>query len=120
MLQDVSLDGRPGQVVALVGPSGAGKTTLVNLIPRFYDPTAGRIMIDGSRHPQVTLRSLREQIGIVPQETLLFSGSVRDNIRYGKLDATEEEMKRPRSPQTRTTSCWNCRRATIPWSASAE
>ena len=76
-----------------MGPSGAGKTTLVNLIPRFYDPTAGSVKIDGYDIRQVKMRSLREQIGIVPQETALFSGTVRDNIVYGKLDATQTEIE---------------------------
>ncbi len=80
-------------MVALVGPSGAGKTTLVNLIPRFYDPTTGRVLIDGHDIRGVQMRSLREQIGIVPQETALFSGTVRDNIVYGKLDATQAEIE---------------------------
>lgn len=93
VLHDINLVAQPGQVVALVGPSGAGKTTLVNLIPRFYDPNCGRITIDGYDIRQVKLRSLREQIGIVPQETALFSGSVRENISYGKLDATQEEIE---------------------------
>ncbi len=93
VLRDIDLVASPGQVVALVGPSGAGKTTLANLIPRFYDPTAGHITIDGHDVRHVQVRSLREQIGIVPQETALFSGSVRDNIRYGKLDATQEEIE---------------------------
>jgi ATP-binding cassette, subfamily B, bacterial MsbA len=93
VLRDINLRAAPGQVVALVGPSGAGKTTLVNLIPRFYDPTAGRILVDGHDIRDVGLRSLREQIGIVPQETALFSGSVRDNIAYGKLDATADEIE---------------------------
>jgi subfamily B ATP-binding cassette protein MsbA len=93
VLQEIELVARPGQVVALVGPSGAGKTTLVNLIPRFYDPTAGRILIDGHDIREVQIRSLREQIGIVPQETSLFSGSIGENIRYGKLDATQAEIE---------------------------
>ena len=93
VLQEINLVASPGQVVALVGSSGAGKTTLANLIPRFYDPTAGRVTIDGRDIRHVQMRSLREQIGIVPQETALFSGSVRDNIRYGKLDATQEEIE---------------------------
>jgi subfamily B ATP-binding cassette protein MsbA len=93
VLKEVNLAAKPGQVVALVGPSGAGKTTLVNLIPRFYDPTAGRITVDGYDVRHLQMRSLREQIGIVPQETALFSGNVRDNIAYGKLDASQEEIE---------------------------
>ncbi len=92
VLQDVTLDIRPGEIVAVVGPSGAGKTTLVNLIPRFYDPTEGSIAIDGFDLRDLKLASLREQIGIVPQETLLFSGSIKENLLYGKLDATESEL----------------------------
>lgn len=93
VLYNVSLDVKPGQVTALVGPSGAGKTTLVNLIPRFYDISAGRIMIDGHDIRQVTNLSLRQQIGIVPQETALFSDTIRENIRYGKLEATQQEIE---------------------------
>ncbi|GAH66476.1 unnamed protein product, partial [marine sediment metagenome] len=78
--------------MALVGPSGVGKTTLVSLIPRFYDPTAGRVTIDGQDIRMVRLTSLRKQIGIVPQETILFSGSIRDNISYGKMEATDKEI----------------------------
>jgi subfamily B ATP-binding cassette protein MsbA len=93
VLRQVTLEARPGEVVALVGPSGVGKTTLVNLIPRFYDPSSGCITIDGRDVRDVTLRSLRDQIGIVPQETLLFSDSIANNIRYGKLDATAAEIE---------------------------
>jgi subfamily B ATP-binding cassette protein MsbA len=93
VLHDISLRVKPGQVVALVGPSGAGKTSLVNLIPRFYDVTAGRITIDGHDIRQVTKLSLRRQIGIVPQETALFSDTIRENIRYGNLDATQAEIE---------------------------
>ena len=92
VLKDVSLEIRPGEVLALVGPSGAGKTTLVNLVARFYDPTAGQIRVDGHDIRSVQLKSLREQVGIVPQETLLFGGSVRENILYGRLEAGEEEL----------------------------
>ena len=91
-LIDISLEAKSGQVVAIVGPSGAGKTTIVNLIPRFYDPTDGYITIDGVDIRQVTLQSLRQKIGIVPQETMLFNDTIYENIRYGKLDATRDEI----------------------------
>ena len=89
-LQDISLRVSPGEVLALVGSSGAGKTTLVNLIPRFHDPTAGAILIDGVDLREIRLAALRRQIGIVSQETLLFDDSVRNNIAYGKDAVTEE------------------------------
>jgi subfamily B ATP-binding cassette protein MsbA len=92
ILSDISLEILPGEVLALVGPSGAGKTTLVNLIARFYDPTQGAVLVDGHDLRSVQLQSLRKQIGIVPQETLLFGGSVRENILYGRLEAEEAEM----------------------------
>ncbi len=92
-LTGVSLEAKPGQMVAFVGPSGAGKSTITNLIPRFYDVTDGGIEIDGHDVRDVTLASLRSQIGIVPQETVLFSCSVRENIRYGRLEATDEEVE---------------------------
>ncbi len=91
-LSHVSLAASPGQMVAFVGPSGAGKSTIANLIPRFYDVSSGAIRIDGYDVRAVTMESLRRQIGIVPQETMLFSTTVRENIRYGRLDATEEEI----------------------------
>jgi len=92
VLRDVSFEMRPGEVVALVGPSGAGKTSIANLIPRFYDPVRGRITIDGHDIRKVKLASLRKQIAVVLQETFLFNGTVRENITYGKPDASEEEM----------------------------
>ncbi|MCA9897547.1 MAG: ABC transporter ATP-binding protein [Anaerolineales bacterium] len=93
ILKQVSFTAEPGQVVALVGPSGAGKSTLVNLIPRFYDVGNGRILIDGQDVRDVTVNSLRQQIGIVPQETILFSDTVLENIRYGNLEATQAEIE---------------------------
>ncbi|HUT74608.1 MAG TPA: ABC transporter ATP-binding protein [Armatimonadota bacterium] len=92
VLNGINLEVTPGEVVALVGPSGVGKSTLVNLLPRFYDPSSGRVEIDGWDLRRVTVQSLRAQVGIVPQETILFSGSVYDNVRYGKLEATPEEV----------------------------
>lgn len=93
VLRNVNLSIRPGEKLALVGPSGGGKTTLCNLIPRFYDVTDGQIYIDGQDIRQVTLKSLREAIGIVQQDVFLFSGSVADNIAYGRPGATREEIE---------------------------
>ncbi len=92
-LSHVSLAAKPGQMIAFVGPSGAGKSTIANLIPRFYDVDSGAIFVDGHDIRDLTLESLRAQIGIVPQETMLFSTTVRENIRYGRLDATDEEIE---------------------------
>jgi ATP-binding cassette, subfamily B, bacterial MsbA len=93
VLRGVSFTARPGQIIALVGPSGAGKSTLINLIPRFYDPAGGAITIDGCDIRNVELKSLRRQIGLVPQETILFSDTVEANIRYGRLAATLAEVE---------------------------
>lgn len=93
VIKDLSFKVNRGQIVAIVGPSGAGKSTIASLLPRFYDVTNGSIVIDGEDIRNVTLNSLREQVGIVPQETLLFNGSVYDNILYGRLDATKEEVE---------------------------
>lgn len=92
VLKDISFEVKPGEVVALVGLSGAGKSTVVDLIPRFYDVTGGRITMDGYDVRDVQQESLRRQIGIVPQETWLFAGTLRDNIAYGRRDATDEEI----------------------------
>lgn len=92
VLKHITLDIAPGEVIALVGPSGAGKSTLFNLIPRFYDPSAGAVCVDGVNVRSVTMHSLRAQIGIVPQETLLFSGNIHDNIAYGRLEASETDI----------------------------
>ena len=93
VLRDVTLEAKSGETVALLGATGSGKTTIINLLPRFYDPTQGRITIDGHDLRDVTLDSLRSQIGIVLQETTLFSGTIRDNIAFGKTDATDEEVQ---------------------------
>ena len=92
VLNDVSLSAKPGQMIALVGPTGAGKSTLVNLLPAFYEPTAGRITIDGQDTSGISLESLRQHISVVSQEAFLFNGTVRENILYGRLDATEAEL----------------------------
>ncbi len=92
VLQDVSLKIEAGEILALVGPSGAGKSTILNLIPRFYDPTSGTVQVDGQDVRGVTQASLREYIGVVPQETILFGGTIRENILYGRLEASEEEL----------------------------
>jgi subfamily B ATP-binding cassette protein MsbA len=92
VLHDVSLDVQPGEILALVGPSGAGKSTIFNLIPRFYDPASGAVRLDGHDLRAITQDSLREQLAIVPQDTMLFGGTIRENILYGRLDASEEEM----------------------------
>jgi ATP-binding cassette subfamily B protein len=91
-LTDISFDIQAGQVVALVGPTGAGKTTLMSLLPRFYDAAGGRILLDGTDIRDITLDSLRANISLVPQDPALFSGTIKDNIRYGRLDATDEEI----------------------------
>ncbi len=92
VLKDIDFEARPGQAIALFGPTGSGKSTIVNLIPRFYDPTSGRITLDGHDLRTVTLNSLRSQIGTVLQETTLFAGSVRDNIAFGRPGASEAEI----------------------------
>ncbi len=92
VLRDISLTAEPGQTVALVGPTGVGKTTLVSLLSRFYDVDQGKILIDGHDLRQVKRESLRRQMGIVLQDTFLFSGTVMENIRYGRLEAEDEEV----------------------------
>jgi subfamily B ATP-binding cassette protein MsbA len=93
VLKGVNVEAKPGEVIALVGPSGAGKSTLVTLLPRFYDVTSGEITVDGHDIRSVRLADLRNAIGMVPQETTLFGGTIRENIAYGKLDASDEEIE---------------------------
>nr|MCR4777204.1 ATP-binding cassette domain-containing protein [Lachnospiraceae bacterium] len=93
ILHNVSFKVEPGQSVALVGPTGSGKSTIVNLISRFYNVNSGTVLIDGVDISKVTLHSLRSQMGIMLQDSFIFSGTIKDNILYGKLDATDEEIK---------------------------
>jgi len=92
VLHDINLTVSPGEVIALVGPSGAGKTTMVNLVARFYDPLSGRVLIDGYDLRELKLDELRKHMGIVPQETMLFRGTIAENIAYGRIGATREEI----------------------------
>lgn len=92
VIRDVTFSTQPGETVALVGRSGAGKSTLVNLLLRFYEPQSGRVLLDGYGVDELSLATVRDSIGVVDQETFLFSGSIRDNVRFGKLDATDEEI----------------------------
>ncbi len=93
ILKDVSFTAKPGETIALVGPTGAGKTTIVNLISRFYEAGEGQVLVGGQDVAEVTLESLRSQLGIMTQDNFLFSGTIRDNIRYGRLDATDKEVE---------------------------
>jgi ABC-type multidrug transport system fused ATPase/permease subunit len=92
VLQDIVVEAKPGQIVALVGHTGSGKTTMINLLPRFYDPNGGRILIDGHDIRDVTVKSLRRNLAVVLQETFLFSGTIKDNIAYGRLGASDEDI----------------------------
>ena len=92
VLRDVTLEARPGETIALLGSTGSGKTTIINLLPRFYDVTEGRVLIDEHDVRDVTLNSLRSNIGIVLQETTLFSGTIRDNIAFGRPDASLDDV----------------------------
>ncbi len=93
ILSEVSFSAKPGELIAVVGLTGAGKTTLVSLIPRFFEPTSGRVLVDGHDVADYALRSLRERIALVPQDTVLFEGTIAENIRYGRLEATDQEVE---------------------------
>ena len=113
VLHDITLYAEPGQKVAFVGATGAGKTTITNLINRFYDLADGKIRYDGININKIKKADLRRSLGIVLQDTNLFTGTIRDNIRYGRLDATDEESRQRRSLPMRTTSSADCRTAMI-------
>ena len=92
VLHGINLEALPKETVALVGPTGAGKSSIINLLCRFYDVQSGRVLVDGIDVRDVTIESLRKQLGIVLQDTFIFSGTIRENIRYGRIDATDEEV----------------------------
>src|SRR5699024_9905500 len=94
VIRDVSFTAKPGETVAFIGSTGSGKSTLIQLIPRFYDVSAGRVLVDDVDVRDYSLAALREKIGYIPQKALLFSGTIAENLRYGKEDATLEEMQR--------------------------
>ena len=93
MLNDVSLEAKPGQVIALLGATGSGKSSIINLMPRFYDPDKGRVTVDGTDLRDVTIHSLRSQIGMVLQDTTLFAATIEENIAFGRPDATHDEVE---------------------------
>ena len=115
LIEDLSLVATPGQTVAIVGPTGAGKTTLVNLVMRFYDVDSGRITIDGVDISTMRRADLRGRTGMVLQDTWLFEGTIRDNIAYGRPDATEEEILESPARRSSTASCTTCPTATTRW-----
>ena len=109
VLEGISFTARPGEVTAVIGSTGSGKSTLVNLIPRFFDATGGQVLVDGVDVRQMSQRQLRERIGFVPQKALLFRGTIRENIAYGKPDATEEEPPRPWNSSGKSPAAWTPR-----------
>ena len=121
LIENLSFDAEPGQTVAIVGPTGAGKTTLVNLIMRFYELNGGRILLDGVDIATLSRAELRSKIGMVLQDTWLFGGTIRDNIAYGNPGATEDADPGPppRRPSS-TASCTPCPTATTPWSSDED
>ncbi len=114
VLEGINLVAEPGQTIAILGATGAGKSSLIDLIPRFYDASSGRVLIDGMDVRQIKNDSLLAHIGVVPQETVLFSGTVRDNIRYGRPEASDEEVIQLQKLPRRMISSWKCRRGMTP------
>ena len=112
LIEDLNLVADEGHTIAIVGPTGAGKTTLVNLLMRFYEIDGGRITVDGVDVKEMTRDDLRRTFGMVLQDAWLFQGTIRENIAYGRLDATEEEIIGPPRLPTSTTSCGRCPGAT--------
>ncbi len=112
VLHEIELEIASGRTVALIGHTGSGKTTLAALVPRFYDATEGRVLVDGVDVRDVTRRSLRREIGVISQDPFLFSATVRENIAFGVLDATDEQVLRAARLRRRTSSSRSCRRAT--------
>ena len=119
MLREVNVSIALGPAVGIVGVTGGGKSTIVSLIPRFYDPTAGCVQIDGVDIRDYNLHGLRKQIGFVLQDTILFRGTIRDNIAYGRPERATKRLSQPPSSPTPTNSSSTCPTATTPWSASA-
>ena len=118
VLRGLDLHVGAGERVAIVGPSGSGKSTLAMLIPRFYDPTEGAVLVNGHNVKDVTLASLRRQVGVVFEDSFLFSESVRDNIAYGRPEATSAEIEAAARAATHTTSSSSSHAVMTPWSAS--
>ena len=118
VIEDVDLVMAPGETVAFVGPTGAGKSTMAKLVTRFYDPTSGRVLIDGHDLRDVTMRSLRSQLGVVPQEPFLFAGTIGDNIAFARPDASDERSTRPSTRSASPTWWPACPRASTPWSTN--
>ena len=119
MLEHVSFTARPGQTTAFIGSTGSGKSTLINLIPRFYDVTGGRVLVDGVDVRDIPQKELRDEVGYVPQKGLLFSGTIATNLRYGDEDAPDELLGRARTSRRPPSLSASWKRALTPRSARA-